>query len=103
MRWRGAFRKRPTLNPPPQAYGATGAERPISNSDSEFGIQRWELDVGRFPRNGLTLQPLTSFLWQITLSTASVASGATSFAPCRKNKWSRFARLTISLIRTHLL
>src|SRR5207249_2257926 len=49
------IKKRPTLN----------AERPISNSDSEFNIERWELDVGRFPRIGLTLQPSTFFYGQL--------------------------------------
>src|SRR6266576_3059044 len=51
-----------------------------------------ELDVEGFPRNGLTLQPSNFFLWLILLSTVSGASGATSFAPCHKNRWSVFWR-----------
>src|SRR5262245_62393912 len=46
------------------------------------------LDVEAFPRNGLTLQPSSFFIWLILLSTVSGASGATSFVPCHKNRWS---------------
>ena len=61
-----------------------------------------ELDVEGFPRNGLTLQPSNFFLWLILLSTVSGASGATSFAPCHKNRWSVFCAVN-DLTDTHTL